>query len=265
MALSRRRFLKLGANATVGGLLIYTLRGVLPSSSPGAADAGTDDAAEGYTPGDTSWVFIIDTMACIGCGRCVRACKEENDVPLEPHCNRTWVERYTFTTDGEVYVDSPNSGYDGFADAELPEGARGKEITRSFFVPKPCNQCDASPCTQVCPVGATYKTDDGIVLVNQDKCIGCRYCVQACPYAMRYIHPRKGVADKCTWCYHRITKGKLPACVQICPVGARKFGDLNDPESEVSKILAERNVSVLKPEMGTKPKAFFLDLDGEVV
>jgi Fe-S-cluster-containing dehydrogenase component len=150
--------------------------------------------------------------------------------------------------------------------------AAADEVEKSFFVPKLCNQCDDSPCSQVCPVGATYKTRDGIVLVNQNRCIGCRYCVQACPYGMRYLVPKgkvtptgqAGVADKCTWCYHRITKGMMPACVEACPVGARIFGDLNDPESEVSKILAKERVQVLKPELGTEPKLKYIGLDEAV-
>ena len=266
MPISRREFVKLGAHAAFGGLLVYTLRGVvLPQSAPRAADAEGNSAYDQYRPEDHDWAFVIDTMKCIGCGRCARACKQENNVPWEPQCNRTWVERYSFAGDGEVHVDSPEGGINGFADEPLPEAIRDKEITKSFFVPKLCNQCDNSPCVQVCPVAATYKTADGIVLINRDKCIGCRYCIQACPYGMRYLLPDERVADKCTWCYHRITRGRLPACVEACPVGARKFGDLRDPESTVSKILAERNTSVLKPEMGTNPRTRYLDLDGEVV
>jgi len=187
-------------------------------------------------------------------------------------------------------VDSPNGGIDGFysvgtreGDGEgaavdyrngLPDhiplpasdeaGVGSGEIKKSFFVPKLCNQCDKPPCVQVCPVGATYKTADGVVLVNRDTCIGCRYCIQACPYGARYLLPKEGVVDKCTWCYHRITKGQVPACVEACPVGARIFGDLRDPESEVNRILAEQRIYVLKPEMGTEPQVWYLDLDGAV-
>jgi len=262
---SRRRFMKLGANAAFGGLLVYTARGLVSQpSSPPAAEAGSGSAYDLYRPEEHDWAFIIDTSKCIGCGRCARACKLENDVPWEPQCNRTWVERYSFTADGEVSVDSPDGGINGFAVEELPEEVQGKEITKSFFVPKLCNQCEKPPCVQVCPVGATYKTGDGVVLVNRDRCIGCRYCIQACPYGGRYLLPKEHVVDKCTWCYHRITRGQLPACVEACPVGARAFGDLRDPESDVSRVLAEERISVLKPEMGTKPNVSYLDLDGAV-
>ena len=300
MAISRRKFLKLGTHAAFGSMLVYTLRGMLPGESgPNNADAEGDAAWSSYNPEDHSWAFIVDTMKCIGCGLCARACKLENNVPWEASCNRTWVERYRFLKDGEVLVDSPNGGINGFYNptgAEpivveptvdynengLPnyipppnDGAPDvspEEIQKSFFVPKLCNQCDNSPCTQVCPVGATYKTRDGIVLVNQNRCIGCRYCIQACPYGARYLVPKgkvtptgqSGVVDKCTWCYHRITKGLKPACVEACPVGARVFGDLNDPESDVSKILAKERIQVLKPDLGTKPKVKYIGLDEAV-
>ena len=300
MALSRRRFLKLGTHAAFGGMLVYTLRGVIPGGNGGTenADAEGDAAWARYRPDDHAWAFIVDTTKCIGCGLCARACKLENNVPWEANCNRTWVERYRFLKNGEVLVDSPEGGINGFYNPDgqerivveptvdynenglpnyvpLPNDGGEvdpEEIEKSFFVPKLCNQCDASPCVQVCPVGATYKTRDGIVLVNQDRCIGCRYCVQACPYGTRYLVPKgkvtptgqSGVADKCTWCYHRITKGLMPACVDACPVGARAFGDLNDHESTVSKILAEERIQVLKPELGTKPKTKYIGLDEAV-
>ncbi len=131
-------------------------------------------------------------------------------------------------------------------------------------MPKLCNQCSTSPCVQVCPVGASYLSRDGLVLVDKKRCIGCGYCVQACPYGSRYLHP-DGTADKCTLCYHRITRGLPTACVQACPVGARVAGDLNDPDSPVRKRLATGRYGVLKPEMGTHPKCFYLGLDQEVI
>lgn len=264
MTFSRRRFITLGGNAAFGGLLIYTLRGLVTQPSTPTAAAGPTAADNGYQPEDHDWAFVVDTARCIGCGRCVRACKRENNVSWEPQYHRTWVERYSFSEDGEVYVDSPEGGINGFFSDEANEELEGMEITKSFFVPKLCNQCDKAPCIQVCPVAATYMTRDGAVLVDQGRCIGCRYCIQACPYGARYLDPEKHVADKCTWCYHRITKGKLPACVEACPVQARLFGDLRDPESEVSKILAERRIYVLKPEMGTDPQVAYLDLDAAV-
>ena len=127
-------------------------------------------------------------------------------------------------------------------------------------------QCEDSPCTSVCPVGATYRTAEGIVLVDASRCIGCGYCVLACPYGARYIAPAAdrapngtpGVADKCTWCYHRISRGDQPACVEVCPVGARKFGDGSDPSSDVATLIRERNGKPLHPEYGTRPRVWYL-------
>ena len=147
--------------------------------------AGTPEQVDTYVAADHWWAMIIDIEKCIGGGNCVRACKDENDVVNEPFYFRTWVERYHVkSTDAEhPLVDSPNGGYDGFPE-EYAEG-EGK----TFFVPKMCNHCADSPCTQVCPVGATFETADGVVLVDKDYCVGCRYCVQACPYGCRYIDP----------------------------------------------------------------------------
>ena len=271
MKTSRRSFIKIGVGGLVGGLLIYgfspLVRGLNPSGKLRAANPrtilGDYDQAKHY------WSFICDTEKCIGCGRCVVACKLENKVPWEAEYNRTWIERYIITEDGEISVDSPHAGRDGFKAEAANASPQGMEMRNSFFVPKLCNQCDNPPCVTVCPVGATYITDDGVVLVNQKHCIGCRYCIQACPYGARYILPDSSqthfgqvrVIDKCTWCYHRITKGLLPACVEVCPVGARVFGDLRDPQSSVRQILREKRVYVLKPDLGTEPKVYYLGFE----
>ena len=205
------------------------------------------------------WGYAIDVTKCIGCARCVDACKTENDVPREPFYFRTWVERYILRRGGEVNVDSPNGGLDGYLPPSDPE-----TVTKSFFVPKLCGHCENSPCEQVCPVGATFKTEDGVVLVDRKYCIGCRYCIQACPYGCRYFHPVYRVADKCTLCYHRIKKGLKTACVEVCPTGARMFGDLSDPKSAISKFYETETVQVLKPHMGTEPKLVYKGLDREV-
>jgi tetrathionate reductase subunit B len=203
--------------------------------------------------------YGIDIEKCIGCGKCAVACKSENDVPREPFYFRTWIELYTLKKDGEIKVESPNGGIDGFG-STVPED----EIFKTFFVPKMCNQCAKSPCTQVCPVGATYESPEGVALVDEEYCIGCRYCIQACPYGCRFLHPVKKVASKCTLCYHRITKGLQPACVEVCPTGARLFGDLNDEKSELVKFLQEKNCQVLKPHLNTGAKLYYKDLSAEV-
>jgi Fe-S-cluster-containing dehydrogenase component len=245
----------------IGSIVIYGAPSLVMSRLGAPGTARADTAPPGYEPSGHEWVFIVDTTKCIGCGRCVRACKEENNVPADPHYTRTWIERYVQTAEGEWHVDSPHAGINGFTSPEANEAIKGLDIKKSFFLPKLCNQCEKPPCVQVCPVAATYKTGDGIVLVDRDRCIGCRYCIQACPYGARYLDPHEHVADKCTWCYHRITRGLMPACVEVCPVGARKFGDLRDPESEVSKYIESLRLYVLKEDLGTKPRVHYTQLD----
>ena len=126
---------------------------------------------------------------------------------------------------------------------------------KEFFVPKLCNHCADSPCTQVCPVGATFTTPDGVVLVDEKYCLGCRYCVQACPYGCRFIHPEKNVAQKCTLCYHRITKGLTTACCEACPTGRAQLADLKNPKDPIHEFMKKHSVQVLKPQMATGAKA----------
>jgi tetrathionate reductase subunit B len=206
--------------------------------------------------GEHFWGYAVDIRLCIGCGNCMRACRIENGVPDGFY--RTWVERYRVGTDGSTYVDVAESKDLVFKEIE-------GEVSKAFFVPKLCNQCEKSVCTQVCPVGASYFTPDGVVMVDPKHCIGCGYCVQACPYGSRFINPYTHVADKCTLCYHRIHKGLEPACVAMCPTGARIFGDLKDPHGKLSTILRQNSYRVLKPEMGTVPKCYYQGLDREVV
>ncbi len=249
--MKRRDFLKKSSNAVAGGLFLYTAELTLPRLV--RTSTGVSYEAEKHFYG-----FVVDTTACIGCGRCVKACREENSVPDTFY--RTWVERFRIDRNEKVLVDSPNGAEDGFKPDDLD-----RDIEKGYFVPKLCNQCSHPNCVQVCPVGATYQTTDGVVLIDDKYCVGCSYCVQACPYSARYIdHHGKGVADKCTWCYHRLVRGLKPACVLSCPVGARKIGDLKDPASEVSTILREKRVGTLKPELGNEPRAYYLGLDKEV-
>jgi Fe-S-cluster-containing dehydrogenase component len=246
--ISRREFLSRSSTALAGSMVIAI---VLPEG----ASAGIPGAE--YDWDRHRWVYLIDTTKCIGCGSCVRACRAENSVP--PDMYRTWVERYEIPVEGEAFIDSPDGGENGFAPV-----ATGLQVHKGFFVPKLCNHCRETPCIQVCPVGASFATRDGVVLVDPEHCIGCGYCVQACPYGSRFIHPETHTADKCTLCYHRITRGKETACVEICPVGARRLGDRHNPDDEVVEILATQRVQVLQPELLTRPQAFYLGLDMEV-
>ncbi|GAB4366044.1 MAG: 4Fe-4S dicluster domain-containing protein [Calditrichia bacterium] len=215
---------------------------------------------DGYRPADHHYGMGIDVNKCIGCGRCVDACKTENGVPREPFFFRTWVERYRIYEDGQTVVDSPNGAIEGFRYEDDQES----KIIRSFFVPKICNQCENPPCVQVCPVGATYKTPDGVILVDSQYCIGCRYCIQACPYGARFLHPKTRTAEKCTFCYHRIVRGSVPACVEACPTQARIFGELNQKASPLVRFMRMNKIGVLKPALNTEPKVFYANLDMEV-
>ena len=247
--IERRRFLKMGLYSSVGVLVgsFYAF----------GNDAKNNEILKKDDLLQYDWGFIVDTTRFIGCGSCARACKKENDVPDTFY--RTWVERYEIDKNEKVRVDSPNGSLESFRQESVPA-----DVVKAFFVPKLCNHCYNSACTQVCPVGATFHSPDGVVLIDKEHCIGCGYCVQACPYGCRYINHEKGTADKCTLCYHRIHKGEVPACVNACPRNARVFGNLKDPKSKIRKILHERRYGLLKPELGTNPKCYYIGLDLEV-
>lgn len=230
----------------------------------------SSDAPAGYDPAEHKWLMAVNIDNCIGCGLCAEACKTENHVPMEPTYFRTWIERYIIKkpelgsgqTRGDVVVDSPNGGMNGFP----PSSTSDDEILKSFFVPKLCNLCEHSPCSQVCPVGATFDSPDGAVLVDSNYCIGCGFCIQACPYGCRFLNPVTHTADKCTLCYHRITRGLRPACVEICPTQARVFGDLKHPlpEDPIGRFFQEHKAQMLKPHLGTGPRVLYANLDTEV-
>lgn len=247
--MDRRDFLKnLGLVVSAGGI------GVGLSANAWALILNKD-----YDTLKHNYGMGIDIDKCIGCGRCMQACKTENDVPSEPYFFRTWVERYVIKTDKSVSVKTISMGPEESADVFVE-----KDILRSFFVPKLCNQCDHPPCVQVCPVGATFKTEDGVILMDTKRCIGCRYCIQACPYGARYLHPVTKVADKCNFCYHRLVKGLLPACVEVCPKQARIFGDMKSIASPLGRFTRMNKTHVLKPALNTDPKVYYANLDGEV-
>ena len=211
---------------------------------------------------------------------CMTACKLENGLPGHPSINNRWIERYAkIKGDDHVYVDAcTDPGNIAVSDPDnfvyrFDERYADKEVEYTFFVPKMCNHCEVPACTQVCPKSATFQTPDGAVLVDEDRCIGCLYCKQACPYGARYLRPIPArpdgvtrVAGKCTWCWHRLTKGEGPACVAVCPKNALIFGDLNDPQSDISLWLKEhgREVLVLKADMGTHPAVKYIGINEEV-
>jgi Fe-S-cluster-containing dehydrogenase component len=174
--------------------------------------------------------FLIDNSACIGCHACSTACKSENSVPVG--VSRTWVK---YTEHGTY-----------------PDVRRNFQVTR-------CNHCTNPPCMRICPVGAMYQRDDGIVEFDSDACIGCKGCIQACPYDAIHLDPETHTAAKCHFCSHRIDVGLEPACAVVCPEEAIIAGDLDDPESFISKRLANAKVTVRKPEQGTGPKVFYID------
>lgn len=265
--LSRRRLLR-----RAGGALAMLLS--LPAGKAMAAAVRkvlvVSGAPAGYDPNAHQWAMAIDVNACIGCGLCAEACKRENHVPEGPHYFRTWIERYIITRPkpgavelrGETLVDSPNGGIDGFGEPPVPAA----QIQHSFFVPKLCNLCQHSPCVQVCPVGATFDAPDGAVLIDPKYCIGCGFCIQACPYGCRFFSPVTHTAEKCSLCYHRITRGLKPACAEVCPTGARIFGDAKNPSPEdpLRRFHATHRVHALKPHLGTEPRVLYAGLDGQV-
>lgn len=176
--------------------------------------------------------FVIDNRKCIGCHACTTACKSEHQVPIG--VNRTWVKQ---VEKGEF----PN--------------------TRRLFSVMRCNHCTDAPCVEICPVEALFFRSDGIVDFDKDRCIGCKSCMQACPYDALYIDPESHTAAKCNYCAHRVDIGLEPACVNVCPEHAIISGDMEDSNSEISQLLARQQVKVRKPEKGTEPNLFYIDAD----
>jgi molybdopterin-containing oxidoreductase family iron-sulfur binding subunit len=228
------------------------------------------------------WGMVIDLDKCVGCQACSLACKSENNVPFgSPDEQRRRTDIFWHK------VIAASNG-------EYPSAT-------TEIIPMPCMHCEHPPCVRVCPAKATYERDDGIVMQNFRRCIGCKYCIVACPYGARsfnykgqekenyqrpdlppdlglsfetyigpwpYPHRTDGVVEKCTFCFHRIDQGLkqgkrigidvVPACVEACPTVARAFGDLDDPKSNVSQLLASRDSFKLRPEFGSEPKVIYL-------
>jgi Fe-S-cluster-containing dehydrogenase component len=273
--LARRLFLrKIGRAAAIAGAAVAAgTAGVMRKAAAKSESAAAQKSfpTPDYDWTKHRWAFGVDATKCIGCLRCVEACKRENDVPLTAHHFNTWVERYVYI-EGEEQprIDSQQDPVNIAASGSEREYRfanryEGAKVEKAFFVPKLCNQCTHPACVQVCPVGATYKGADGVVLIDPKYCIGCRYCVQACPYGARWFNEEKGISQKCYWCYHRITKGLQPACVEACPVGARIFGDRNDQQSPISLFIRNNRVQVLKPETGNEPNVYYVGIDKAVL
>lgn len=214
---------------------------------------------------DVEFGYALNLSVCIGCRKCAEACHFENN--HDRATNNSYI-RVLEMEQGSLDLEKGNAHYDHAVPAP------GK-----YYMPVQCQQCDNAPCVKVCPVQATWKEKDGIVVVDYNWCIGCRYCEAACPYhARRFnwtkpeipadeINPNQGllsnrirpqgVVEKCTFCLHRTRQGQLPACLEACPTGARVFGNMLDPKSEIRWVLEHKRVFILKEELGTRPRFFY--------
>ncbi len=245
------------------GRVMARIRGEIKSQYGVEADLVDLKPIEGV-----QYAYALNLGRCIGCRKCVHACVAENNQSRDPEIQYI---RVLEMERGSVDIERGNHHYDR---AKVPDPDH-------YYLPIQCHQCSNPPCVKVCPIEATWQEPDGLIVIDYDWCIGCRYCQAACPYwARRFnftrpefndpekeINPKmdylsnrprsQGVMEKCHFCLQRVRAGRMPACVEVCPVGARKFGDLNDPESEVSQILNNKHVTVLKQEVGTLPRFFY--------
>ena len=213
------------------------------------------------------FAYGLDIARCVGCRRCVYACVHKNNQSRDPQIH--WIRVLRMEKERGIELAESTAYYEP---AEVPE-------PDAFYLPVACQQCRNPACVKVCPVKATWQEPDGIVVIDADWCIGCRCCMSACPYGARHFNwsepsisseelnpnthylgnrPRPtGVVEKCTFCIHRTREGRYPACVEICPVGARKFGNLLDENSEMRYLLREKRVFVLKEELNTQPRFYY--------
>jgi len=230
MDLSKRRLLSRMGAITAGAALIPITQ------------ASTVTQIEPSRQGIKSkrYAMVIDLRKCVGCQACTVGCSIENQAPIGQF--RTTVKQYEVT---------------------LNDGNVSTKSVKSFMLPCLCNHCDNPPCVKVCPVQATYQRSDGIVMVDNERCVACAYCVQACPYDARFINNETLTVDKCTFCAHRLEQGLLPACVETCVGGARIIGDIKDPNSTISQLLQEYRdeIKVLRPEANTQPHVFYIGMD----
>jgi molybdopterin-containing oxidoreductase family iron-sulfur binding subunit len=283
--LSRRSFIE-GVAATAGLLAAGTIPGLLTAALPAVADASEgsttltgdevlDPILEKDRPlrypgkpvyyadpaGKQKWPMVIDSKACIGCRRCVYACVEENNIGR--NSGFTYIQVLEMER-GKIELESATLDYE--------EGGKPDK----WYMPVQCMHCAEAPCVYGCPVKATWREPDGIVVIDYNKCISCRNCMITCPYDARHfnwvrpevpkeevnpdvpLEEKAFVVEKCTFCVHRTRNGQKPACVEACPVGARTFGDLSDPESDVSVLLKTRRVIRLKEELGTEPMIWYV-------
>ncbi len=178
------------------------------------------------------YAIVLDTKKCLNCKACTVACKFENYVPVGDDTYRIWV-------------------------TELPLQGKFPHLHQEYQ-PSQCQHCENAPCEKVCPTKATFKSPEGVVLVDYKKCILCKACMTACPYDARFVSEHHEAVEKCTFCMHRVSEGREPACVETCPVRVREFGDLNDPNSKVSRLLSSRPHLQLKPEKNTRPRLFYV-------
>ena len=176
--------------------------------------------------------IVFDTKKCLNCKACTVACKIENNVPVGDDTYRIWV-------------------------TELPLQGSFPNLQQSFQ-PSQCQHCENAPCQKVCPTKATFKTPEGVVMIDYKKCILCKACMVACPYDARFVSHHHRAVEKCTLCMHRLQEGREPACVETCPVRVREFGDLNDTKSKVYKLLTSASHYQLKPEKNTRPRLFYV-------